>query len=514
MADHHGSLAPQKLAPSMIVAVKPSRYTVRIPLRGDRCLAYNTISQAFSVWDQDDMRHWDELTKRGRMTYRARYRSFVQGGYIVNADLDEVENLRSAYNGMRRNDSHLMMTVAPTLSCNFACHYCFQGLDKPLTRMSPAVREAAKVFILRSLKGKKSFHMTWYGGEPLMDQKTIWDISDEVIKYCDRERIKYTSMMISNGYGLTVSVAEKLRKARVGAVQITIDGDSDCHDSRRHLVSGRGTFARIVENIKAVAEKRLVRISIRVNIDAGNESEAERLLGVLQSEGLGVRNGVSVYFAPVEAVAEAAQGCGGCMGKTDYAEAEIRLLHSAFEKGLMACPRPPRFLGMCTAVKPNSYVIVPTGDLHKCWDTVMDPTRRVGSIIGGERESDTPTEALWNEWSPFENSVCSECVLLPSCAGACAFKFVHNDYASGEAARLPCPSLKFNLSEQLFLRARLAGFVREEEWDPERSPTIGESGMLTGKRHSFVSVAAVHGKLRNIEMVAPPHHPSGSLAET
>ena len=89
-------------------------------------------------------------------------------------------------------------------------------------------------------------------------------------------------------------------------------------------------------------------------------------------------------------------------------------------------------------------------------------------------------------------------MLLASCAGACSFKLVHHDYASGESAKLPCPSLKFNLSEQLFMRARQAGVVEEGDWDPERNATVSGSGALTGERHSLMSVAAVHGRLREM----------------
>jgi len=286
------------------------------------------------------------------------------------------------------------------------------------------------------------------------------------------------------------------RAARVGKVQITIDGDEAAHDSRRHLTSGRGTFRQIIDNMHAIARRKLLKFSVRVNIDGRNEAEARALLDVLAAKGLGVHNGVSVYFAPVESVAEAASGgCGDCLSKTDYAETETRLQSLAFEKGLMALPKMPRYLGLCTAVKPNSYVIVPNGDLHKCWDTVMDPARCVGSVMGSTRPRDARTEAMWSNWSPFENPVCSDCKVLPACAGACAFKFVHNDYASGESGKLPCPSLKFNMAEQLFLRARARGFVQDADWDPEASPTVRADRMLTGDRHTLESVGLVHSAL-------------------
>ncbi|MBJ6370515.1 radical SAM/SPASM domain-containing protein [Sedimentitalea arenosa] len=478
--------------------IKPSRYNILVPIAGGRHLAYNTVSQSFSIWDRDDMALWTDLATDGSVPFTAAYRGFVQGGYVLNADADELEVVRARYDAARHNDSHMMLTIAPTLSCNFGCHYCFQGLDKPLTKMTPKVRAATKAFVLDRLKGKKSFHLTWYGGEPLMDQEAIWNISADAIRHCEAHGIKYTSMMISNGYKMTVPVAEKLKQAQVSRVQITIDGDEEAHDSRRHLTSGRGTFHKIIDNIKAVTARKLLSVSVRVNIDGQNEAEALALLDILQESGLGIKNGVSVYFAPVESVAENAGGCDSCLSKTDYGETESRLHQVAFEKGLMAMPRMPRFLGLCTAVKPNSYVVVPNGDLHKCWDTVMDSSLRVGSVMGNTRKKDAGTEKMWNDWSPFDNPVCSSCQLLPACGGACAFKFVHNDYASGESGKLPCPSLKFNMAEQLFLRAKARGFVTDDDWDQKNSPTVKDGGMLTGSRHTLDSVGAVHHALMGL----------------
>jgi uncharacterized protein len=455
------------------------------------------VSRAFSVWDAQDHALWQALGEAKQLPFATGHRPFVSGGYVVNADVDERDELRRAYDATRRDDRAMMLTIAPTLGCNFACHYCFQGLDKPVTRMTPEVREATKAFLRDRLQGKRSLHVTWYGGEPLMDQASIWDISAAAIERADLLGVRYSAMMITNGYHLTLPVARKLAEARVGKVQITIDGDQASHDARRHLVSGRGTFDRILKNIRRVAAEGLLKISVRVNLDGENEAQALGLLDALHEAGLGLHNGVSVYFAPVESVAEAA-GCGGCLSKVDYAEAESRLSALAFEKGLMGVPKMPKFLGLCTAVRPNSYVVVPNGDLHKCWDTVMDPEKRVGTLMGKRTRTDAGTEILWNGWSPFDNHVCTDCMLLPACAGACAFKFVHNDYASGEAAKLPCPSLKFNMAEQLFLRAKSRGHVSDEDWDPEASPTVGPEGLLTGNRHTFSSIDAIYHWLRDM----------------
>ena len=185
------------------------------------------------------------------------------------------------------------------------------------------------------------------------------------------------------------------------------------------------------------------------------------------------------------------------------AETETRLHLLAFERGLMKMPRMPRHLGLCTAVKSNSYVVVPNGDPHKCWDTVMEPGRRLGSVMAGARRgSDRRTEAMRNAWSPFDNDVCGNCRLLPSCAGACAVKFVHTDYASGETGKLPCPSIKFNRTEHLFRRARVRGFVSDDDWDQKNNPAVTGDGLLTGRRHTVATVGAVDDALRTQPLVS------------
>ena len=75
-------------------SIKPSRYTVVVPMTGARYLAYNTVSQSFSIWDAQDMALWQDLGVASAMPYSPAYRGFVQGGYVVNAATDEAWHRR------------------------------------------------------------------------------------------------------------------------------------------------------------------------------------------------------------------------------------------------------------------------------------------------------------------------------------------------------------------------------------------------------------------------------------
>jgi uncharacterized protein len=107
-------------------------------------------------------------------------------------------------------------------------------------------------------------------------------------------------------------------------------------------------------------------------------------------------------------------------------------------------------MGLCGAAKKNGYVALPNGDLHKCWETVAMPVYRIGSIL-----DDIPVEAIseskWNDWSPFDESECRDCVILPNCLGFCAYHFVYRENYSGNSAKSMCPSLKHEISQRLLL---------------------------------------------------------------
>jgi uncharacterized protein len=140
------------------------------------------------------------------------------------------------------------------------------------------------------------------------------------------------------------------------------------------------------------------------------------------------------------------------MSKTDYGQMEAELTMYVYDAGLTALPYPRRFLGVCGAVRPNGFVIVPNGDIHKCWDTVSMPGHSVGSIFDTPALETDKRVLQWVQWTPFSNDTCSSCKLLPNCAGSCAHKFINSDQTFGEAASLPCPSWKYNIK-------RNSGFV-------------------------------------------------------
>jgi uncharacterized protein len=452
-----------------------SRYTICVPLRDRRCLAYNGLSGALAVWTTDEADAYERIgdDTPASAIDPATLSALERGGYVVREDVDELAVLQGQYEGHRFRRDVMTLTIAPTLACNFGCDYCFQGQDKPSETMSPQVQDAIIDLVRLAAPGITTLGVAWYGGEPLLRLKVIESLSDRLLELCRARGLRYEASMVTNGYSLDAEAARSLHARGLVQVQVTLDGARADHDARRHLLSRKGTFDRITRNLREVADAVPgLAISVRVNIDDRNAGEIRGLLDHLAALGLGNRKNFKVYFAPVEAITE---GCHEvaevCLSKSRYGQLEAELYQHGFSLGLTQLPYPPRFHGTCAAVKPKGFVIAPNGDVHKCWDTITWPDRRVGTVFAPDKLAEDERALRWLRWTPFDNETCKNCKLLPNCAGACAYKFVHAGLTRGEAAILPCPSWKYNIKERLLHRAVAMTAITADDFDAEATRT-------------------------------------------
>lgn len=439
--------------------LKPSRYNIFVPLLDGRRLAYNALSGAFGVLEIGDWGLYEEIERGSRVEIHAA-EELLSAGFVLHDDIDEIRELRSIYDGYRFDVSRLLLTVAPTMACNFGCDYCFQGADKPSQSMSVAVQDEIVSFVDRASEKVRGVHVAWYGGEPLMRKDIVDSLSQRLIARCEERGCGYDAMVVTNGYLLSEAALDMLSLRRVGTVQVTLDGPERQHDKRRGLLSGSATFQKIVENLSRAVERGTMAFSVRVNVDRRNTDGILELLDELAARGFGGRSNFSVYFAPVEAITA---GCHAVeehsMVKTEYARKETALYREAFARQLSSLPYPPRFKGVCGAVRPNGFVVLPTGLVHKCWDTVSIPDKAIGNIIDIGIANDSVEAQKWSRWTPFDNAFCASCKLLPSCAGSCAYKFLYPEDTRGEQASLPCPSWKYDIKERLVARAERMGAI-------------------------------------------------------
>ena len=378
----------------------------------------------------------------------------IKGGFIIKDNKDELAELKLRNRTSRYGATSFGITFAPTLNCNFKCKYCFEN---PQPQMASA-ETVDKVydFVLKNLKGKTSFGVCWYGGEPLLAVDTIKKLSERFIPLCRTLNIPYDADIISNGYLMTEERAKMLSDLGVSFWQVTLDGPPEVHNERRPFVNGGATFSTILDNLTA-CYKYFDRVSVRINVDKSNYKNVRELLKILDDKGL--KNKVNVYFGRVQAFGAVCKSVGSsCFSTEEFAEIESELNALTMEEGYDVDTRPRLVAGFCTADRINSFVIDPDGNLSKCWNCVGLENEKVGTVFDHELND---LYIQWLNFDPFQDTECSDCKFLPVCMGGCPYETVIK-------SEKECKTIKYNLNDQLKLRVKsLKEKKNEQQRDQE-----------------------------------------------
>lgn len=496
-------LRPRGPARPAATRYRLSRYDIPVRLADGAALLFNARTRSLILLSEEEARAYRDLAGQGDfgpadVADRLLLQAQIGGGHVVGAGVDELALVRQSYEATRAAKGSLTLTIAPTMACNFACGYCFQGLNKPTKKMTPDVQDAIIDFV-KAKKDLKALSIVWYGGEPLMGRDSIFRLSDRLIAYCDKNKIAYSAGIVSNAWFLTAETAAQLHTRRVRWVQVTIDGDRDTHDKMRPLTSGGRTFDRILDNIEQALDETAMSIQARVNVGVSNVERADAMLDDFAARRLGQRGNFGVYFAPIEAsTPESGSAFTEKLSRAEFNRKVLALEGKARQLGFAGIQTPPSgFSGMCVAASNSGYVVAGNGDVHKCWETAHDPSKRTGSIFEPEKLHESVNATLWSQWTPFDNATCRDCKILPMCGGFCAHRFI---YADPEEAALPCPSWKWNTAEYVFARAKDLGVVREDQWLASEATVEAKQ---SGERQSPASLQA--SQARVLEKVSEFH---------
>ncbi len=475
--------------------LKVSDYNIPVFLKDGAVLLFNSCSRALIKLSKGEyLKLSDPETDLKESFPDKQLHSLISNQFIVPKEKDELAALERNYNLVRQNDSALNLTIAPTFDCNLACGYCFQGLDKAKSKITPVVKDGILEHIRNQKARLEQLSVTWYGGEPLMAKPGLLDLSDELISFCDLNSINYSASIVTNGYLLTRKTASELWSRRVTWAQVTIDGMPETHNKMRPKVNGKGSFEKITENIKDVLVNTPMAIHVRVNVGQDNIEQCEELLHFFHKEMPLSTGRFKVYFAPIDAsTPESGSAFEQSLSRKVFNE-KLRQLTALGQKLGVINPTaaPNSILGMCVAVQKNGLVIAANGDVHKCWETMHDSTKKIGTIFEINKAFASYNNQLWRHWSPYDNETCRNCKVIPICGGMCGHRFVYND--QNDEHSTPCPDWKWNTAENIFSRALQRGTVAEDDWLEEQATIDTE---VSGKRHNRVSLSQIQADLKD-----------------
>ncbi|MCL2312646.1 MAG: 4Fe-4S cluster-binding domain-containing protein [Firmicutes bacterium] len=188
--------------------MKSSKYNVIFEHSGKK-FAFNCMTYALAEVTYDFFNILDSIETLDEENLDADTKELVyamkEGNYIIEDNDDELSILKfRSYYG-KFNDRFLNLTILPNLQCNFACPYCYEGLQvangtSKVVHMSNDVKEAIYKQVQFAAEAKSKIGISWYGGEPTLSKDIIIEMSNKMISICDKYGVEYVASMTSNGF--------------------------------------------------------------------------------------------------------------------------------------------------------------------------------------------------------------------------------------------------------------------------------------------------------------------------
>jgi uncharacterized protein len=436
--------------------MQPSMFNVQVPVKdtGDVFLM-NTLSDSQLLASTEVSRLLDRVAC-GETGFdgdeRDSIETLIENGFLVESREHERRTLDEYFTNVREDTEQMKVTLLTTLQCNFACDYCFQGdhgdYNKFAAKMSLDTARQVALWIERRLDEVKpeKFHLTLFGGEPLLNLPVGYYLAERVHALCAERDIPNSLSIITNGLLLTREVVDRLLPYGLYGVKITLDGDRDTHNRMRPLRGRQGTFDRIIENVRRVADK--VPITIGGNFDEGSWESYPALLQFLKEQEFADRI-VKINFKPIikSPEPETPKGvipltvvganskplAGTCMtsagaGAGRVSSGPCDSCHFVDEKMsfLREETRKAGFytldgvhMGPCEIHRRHAYTIGPDGSLYACPGFTGDGVQSTGHIERADEEWQRAAAERFERLSPHKDE-CGDCSFIPVCGGGCS----------------------------------------------------------------------------------------------
>ena len=449
--------------------MQPSMFNLRVPVADrNEVFLMNTFTDAQLLVTPDVATLLDRVTA-GEAAFSAEegeaLEALVENGFVVDSREQERARLRQYFAAMREDTDQLRVTVLTTLQCNFACDYCFQGdhgdYNKFAHKMSMETAAQVVSWIeerLDTLHPEK-FVLTLFGGEPLLNLPVAYYLAEQTHRVCAERGIAQFVNVITNGLLLTPEVVDRLVPYGLNGVKITLDGDRDTHNRMRPLRGRQGTFDRIIENIRQVADK--CAITIGGNFDESSADSYPALLDFLKQQQFADKI-AKVNFKPIIRAPEPQQpkgfipltvvGAGDKpLGGTCMTSAGAGLAASSgpcdtchFVDEKMSFLRDETrkrgfptvdgiHMGPCEIHRKHAYTLGPDGAMYSCPGFTGEKTESVGHISGRQEPWHAAALARYEQLSPLKDE-CGDCSYVPVCGGGCSVA------AHTEASDMHAPS--------------------------------------------------------------------------
>jgi radical SAM protein with 4Fe4S-binding SPASM domain len=191
------------------------------------------LREGFHTMSTDEAREWERLTEEG----------------LVSAE----NRLTLAHSGFQ-DGADLAVNVNLTNICNLACTYCFaDGGDYGRIKNAMGHESVDWIFdfIRENITPSRRVRFEFFGGEPLANAAVIGEICERSEEFAKEHGVEFVYRVSTNLTLLPDGMAQTFARYRF-IVSVSIDGGRTVQDANRPSKNGRGSFDRIIRNVRDV----------------------------------------------------------------------------------------------------------------------------------------------------------------------------------------------------------------------------------------------------------------------
>lgn len=335
------------------------------------------------------------------------------------------------------------LSLAIAQKCNLGCAYCYaqQGEFGGVPKNMPAsTSDRAVDFLIGRATPGARLNLAFLGGEPLVNRPVLQSATRRAARLARHRGVTLTFSITTNGTLLAEADADFFEEFGF-AVTVSLDGPREVHDALRKDRGGRGSFDRIMRNVRPLlSRQRNMQVSARVTVTPANLA-LRRTLDLFVDAGFH-----SVGFSPM---LSAPNGHGEMQADDlEVMLGEMIDCGREFERRTLAGARYP-FANMLNALREIAkgthrpypcgagagYLGVSAdGDLAACHRFVGDGDGLLGTLTAGV---DRKRRSLWlTDRHVHRQAPCRDCWARYMCGGGCHHEVIRRgrpacDYIRG-----------------------------------------------------------------------------------
>ncbi len=355
--------------------------------------------------------------------------------------------------------------------CNLRCRYCFAGDGQyhgDLDFMSTETAKNAIDFLISKSGGRKRLEVDFFGGEPLLNMKTVRATIDYARKVEKEAGKEFRFTITTNASLLTDELIDYFNREMYNVV-LSIDGRKEVHDYMRPDASGKGSFDKSLENSLRLVRSRVGKsYYVRGTFTAHNLDFAKDVLA-LNDYGFGQVSMEPVVLPDGDPLAIRAEHLEELKWQYELLAKEYIARRAAgkefgffhFNIDIYNGPCASKRLVGCNAG--DEYLaIAPNGNIYPChrFDGIEEYV--IGNVNDGTFDNSLPT--LFATTNLTKKEECNGCWAKYYCSGGCAANSIQICGGIKKAYKVGCELMRKRVECALAI-----GAIESEGREGERS---------------------------------------------